>query len=94
MFFDGLTDGIGAGKYLVWSQGSPEIPAKQQKIRVAVLAGPEIAPNSVRLLVNGQPLFRGTETLWQLSPGHYVFEAVGEGKSGTLVRESVEIEVE
>ncbi len=73
---------------------SPEIPAKQQKIRVAVLAGPEIAPNSVRLLVNGQPLFRGTETLWQLSPGHYVFEAVGEDKSGTLVRESVEIEVE
>lgn len=69
------------------------IPREQQQIRVAVQVGPEIDPASVQLLVNGQPLARSAETLWQLSPGEYTFEAVGLRREGGVERARVEIVV-
>ncbi len=73
---------------------SPAIPLDKQKIRVAVQVAAEVDPQSVHLLVNGEPLVRGTETMWQLEPGRYRFEAVGTGRDDQPVRaEEIEIVV-
>ncbi|MFQ5578090.1 MAG: penicillin-binding transpeptidase domain-containing protein, partial [Anaerolineae bacterium] len=72
---------------------SPAIPAADQRVRVAVRLAPDVDPASVHLRINGQLLARGTETLWQLSPGRYLFEAVGVNSRGEVVRTSVEVGV-
>ncbi len=70
------------------------IPHDKQKIRVAVRPADNIHLQQVFLLVNGQPLAEGLETLWQMSPGRYTFEATGQDSTGnTLSAAAVTIEV-
>jgi hypothetical protein len=48
----------------------------------------------ITLLINGQPLAEGPETLWQMAPGVYTFEAVGLDREGKEINSnSVTIEV-
>jgi 1A family penicillin-binding protein len=63
----------------------PNIPADKQKIRVAVRPVDGIALKQVSLFINGQPLADGPETLWQMRPGEYTFEAVGLDVAGNKV---------
>jgi 1A family penicillin-binding protein len=63
----------------------PNIPADKQKIRVSVRPADGLRLSKIRLLVNGQPLVEGPETLWQMSPGRYTFEAVGIDAAGNQV---------
>lgn len=58
------------------------IPADKQKIRVSIRPANGVTVEEVSLLINGHPLARGPETLWQMSPGVYTFEAVGRDASG------------
>jgi len=64
----------------------PNIPAEKQKIRVSVRPADGVDIQRVSLLVNGQPLTDGFETLWQMSPGEYKFEAVGVDMAGNELR--------
>lgn len=62
------------------------IPADKQKIRVSVRPTDGVTVRQVKLLINGQPLAEGWETLWQMSPGTYTFEAVGVDAAGHAVQ--------
>ncbi len=64
---------------------APNIPADKQKIRISVRPADGVAVQQVSLLINGQLLTQGTETLWQMSPGVYLFEAVGVDSAGNEV---------
>ncbi len=64
----------------------PNIPADKQKIRVSVRPTDGISLRQVKLLINGQPLAEGSETLWQMSPGTYTFEAIGVDVAGNKVQ--------
>jgi 1A family penicillin-binding protein len=64
---------------------APNLPADKQKIRVAVRPLDGIRLQQVSLLINGQPLSDGPETLWQMSPGVYTFQAVGLDSMGNEV---------
>ncbi len=64
----------------------PNIPADKQKIRVSVRPADGVNVREIALLVNGQRLADGFETLWQMHPGKYTFEAVGVDHTGNLVR--------
>ncbi len=74
-------------------QLSPTIPAEAQKIRVAVEFSPDILPDSIQLLVNGQLLAQGNSAWWRLSPGKYRFDAVGMDSHGQSVRTGVAVTV-
>ncbi len=65
---------------------SPDIPADKQKIQISVRPAEGQQLEQVRLLVNGQPLADGPETLWQMKPGLYSFEAVGLDQTGQELR--------
>jgi len=72
----------------------PNIPVDKQKIRIAVRPANGLQPRQVTLLINGQPLANGFETLWQMSPGQYRFEAVGVDAAGNrIAAQPVTIEV-
>jgi membrane carboxypeptidase/penicillin-binding protein PbpC len=60
----------------------PNIPLDKQKIRVAVRPVDGVNLRQVSLFVNGQPLAEGWETLWQMTPGDYIFEARGLDAAG------------
>jgi len=60
----------------------PNIPLDKQKIRVAVRPADGVNLKQVSLFVNGQPLAEGWETLWQMRPGDYIFEARGLDAAG------------
>ncbi len=64
----------------------PTIPANKQKIRVSVRPTDGVTVRQVTLLINGQPLAQGWETLWQMSPGTYTFEAAGLDVAGNKVQ--------
>ncbi len=64
----------------------PSIPADKQKIRVSVRPVDGVNVRQIALLVNGQRLADGFETLWQMRPGEYTFEAVGVDHAGNEVR--------
>jgi hypothetical protein len=64
----------------------PNIPADKQKIRVSVRPTDGVSVRQVKLLINGQLLAEGTETLWQMSLGTYTFEAVGVDAAGNKVQ--------
>ena len=73
---------------------SPTIPADKQKIRVSVRPVDGVTVEQVSLLINGQLLAEGSETLWQMTPGVYTFEAVGIDREGNEINaNSVTIEV-
>ena len=74
-------------------QLSPAIPAEAQKVRVAVEIATDVRAESVRLLVNGQPLTRGSSAWWRLSPGEWRFEAVGMDSRGQSVRAGITVRV-
>jgi len=61
---------------------SPKIPRDKQKIRVAVRPADGVRVARVELRVNGAPLAAGPQTLWQMSPGEFTFEAVGVDPAG------------
>jgi 1A family penicillin-binding protein len=65
---------------------APNIPLEKQKIRVSIRPTDGVSLRQVRLLINGRPLAEGSETLWQMSPGTYTFEAVGVDVAGNEVR--------
>jgi membrane carboxypeptidase/penicillin-binding protein PbpC len=72
----------------------PNIPADKQKILVSVRPAEGVQLQQVALLINGRPLADGPETLWQMSPGVYTFEAVGIDAAGNKVRaDGVTVEV-
>ena len=72
----------------------PNIPADKQKVRVSVRPADGLQLAEIRLLINGQPLAEGPETLWQMAPGRYTFEAVGIDAKGNETRGgTVSIEV-
>jgi 1A family penicillin-binding protein len=64
----------------------PHIPAEKQKIRVSVRPTDGVSLRQVKLLINGQTLAKGSEILWQMSPGTYTFEAVGVDAAGNELR--------
>lgn len=61
------------------------IPADKQKVRVSIRPANGVTVAEVSLLVNGQPLARGAEALWQMAPGLYTFEAVGRDADGNSI---------
>ncbi len=63
----------------------PNIPADKQKIKVTVRPIDDTMVSHILLRVNGQSLAEGTETLWQMSPGEYTFDAVGIDQTGNRV---------
>ncbi|MCB0226046.1 MAG: hypothetical protein KDI02_20325, partial [Anaerolineae bacterium] len=63
----------------------PNIPLDKQKIRIQVRPVNGVTVSDVALLINGQPLAPGYETLWQMEPGRYTFEAVGVDPAGNEV---------
>jgi 1A family penicillin-binding protein len=65
---------------------TPNIPADKQKIRVSVRPADGVEVRQVTLLVNGRPLADGPETLWQMTPGSYTFEAIGRDAAGREIR--------
>ncbi|MEW5959498.1 MAG: PBP1A family penicillin-binding protein [Chloroflexota bacterium] len=65
---------------------APNIPADKQKIRISVRPAEGVTVRQVTLLVNGRPLVDGPETLWQMTPGAYTFEAVGRDAAGREIR--------
>ena len=72
----------------------PSIPADKQKIRVSVRPADGVDVRQVTLLVNGQRLADDFETLWQMHPGEYTFEAIGVDQVGNEVRSaSVTVQV-
>jgi membrane carboxypeptidase/penicillin-binding protein PbpC len=72
----------------------PYIPADKQQIRVSVRPTDGVQARQVRLLVNGQPLATGWQTLWPMTPGRFTFEAVGVDAQGNEIRSNqVSIEV-
>jgi hypothetical protein len=64
----------------------PNIPADKQKIRVSIRPTDGVSPGQVKLLINGQLLAEGSETLWQMSPGTYTFEALGIDAAGNELK--------
>jgi len=73
---------------------SPNIPVDKQKVRVSVRPADGVQANRVVLLIDGQPLSQGTESLWQMAPGRHTFEAVGTDQAGNEIRaNAVTIEV-
>jgi hypothetical protein len=73
---------------------APHLPTDKQKIRIAVRPEGGLTFQWVGLLVNGEPLAEGAETLWQMVPGTYTFDAVGTDAAGNGVRaKAVTIEV-
>jgi hypothetical protein len=64
---------------------APNIPADKQKIRISVRPVDGVAVQQVSLLINGQPLADGPETMWQMTPGEYTFEAIGRDPAGNKV---------
>jgi len=72
----------------------PNIPLDKQKIRVSVRPVDGVKLQEVKLRINGQPLSEGAETLWQMSPGVYTFDAIGLDSAGNEVSaKQVTIEV-
>ncbi|MBN1218150.1 MAG: PBP1A family penicillin-binding protein [Anaerolineae bacterium] len=65
---------------------SPGIPLDKQKIRVSVRPADGVQVQQVSLLVNGRFLAEGLETLWQMLPGEYTFEAIGVDSTGNEIR--------
>jgi hypothetical protein len=63
----------------------PDIPADKQKIRVSVRPANGVNAERIALLINGQPLGEGAETLWQMAPGDYTFEAIGLDAAGNQI---------
>jgi 1A family penicillin-binding protein len=63
----------------------PNIPVDKQQIPVIVRPVNGVIPRQVQLRVNGQVLADGTETLWQMSPGTYTFEASGTDSNGNPI---------
>ncbi|MBE7472244.1 MAG: PBP1A family penicillin-binding protein [Anaerolineales bacterium] len=63
----------------------PNIPVEKQKIRVSIRPTDGVSLRQVKLFINGQPLAESSETLWQMSPGTYTFEAVGVDAAGNEV---------
>jgi hypothetical protein len=45
-----------------------------------------VSPGQVKLLINGQLLAEGSETLWQMSLGTYTFEALGIDAAGNELK--------
>lgn len=64
----------------------PHIPTDKQKIQIRVRPADGVSVAGVVLRVNGQPLAEGRETLWQMAPGVYTFEAVGRDPAGNELR--------
>jgi membrane carboxypeptidase/penicillin-binding protein PbpC len=64
----------------------PNIPADKQKVRVNVRPADGVMVQRVSLLVNGQPLAEGFETLWQMKPGIFTFEAAGLDQKGNALK--------
>jgi membrane peptidoglycan carboxypeptidase len=64
----------------------PNIPADKQKIRVSIRPTDGVSPGQVKLLINGQLLAEGSETLWQMSLGTYTFEALGIDAAGNELK--------
>lgn len=64
----------------------PNIPADKQKIEIRVRPANGVSLQEVTLLVNGELLAEGPQTLWQLQPGDYIFEAVGVDATGEAIR--------
>ncbi len=72
----------------------PHIPADKQQIRVSVRPADGVDLHAVTLLLDGQPLTPGPETLWPMEPGRHTFEAVGQDQAGNrLTSAPVTIEV-
>lgn len=72
----------------------PNIPFDKQKLRVKVRPANGVTVSDVSMLINGQPLTAGFETLWQMTPGRYTFEAIGLDSAGNeIVAAPVSIEV-
>ncbi|MBN1992247.1 MAG: PBP1A family penicillin-binding protein [Anaerolineae bacterium] len=65
---------------------SPDIPIEKQKIQVSVRPAEGVEVAGVSLLVNGQLLAQEAETMWQMKPGVYTFEAVGVDKNGNEIK--------
>jgi len=65
---------------------APNIPLEKQKIRVSIRPTDGVLLRHVKLLINGRPLAESSETLWQMSPGTYIFEAIGLDAAGNEVR--------
>ncbi len=65
---------------------APHLPVDKQKIRVSVRPAEGVMVGRVALLVNGRPLADGPETLWQMAPGTYIFEAAGLDSAGRPIR--------
>jgi len=63
----------------------PNIPPEKQKIKVSVRPANGVRVRESSLRINGRPLANGPETLWQMSPGTYTFEAAGIDASGNQV---------
>ncbi len=72
---------------------APNIPLDKQKIKVSARPANGVQIGEVRLLLNGQLLTEGWETLWQMSPGRHTFEAVGLDEAGNPVSSRVTVEV-
>ncbi len=60
----------------------PNIPADKQKIKISVHPANGVNIKQISLFVNGQLLAETSQTLWQLTPGDYTFEAVGLDNTG------------
>jgi hypothetical protein len=70
------------------------IPLEKQQIRISVRPTDGVAVEQVVLLVNGQPLAEGWETLWPMQPGRHTFTAQGFDRNNQPVRANqVTIEV-
>jgi membrane carboxypeptidase/penicillin-binding protein PbpC len=63
----------------------PNIPVDKQKIRISVRPANGLQVREVSLRINGQLLAGGPETLWQMSPGEYFFDAVALDAAGNRI---------
>ncbi len=64
----------------------PNIPADKQKITIKVRPANGVNVKQISLWVNGKLLAETTQTLWQLVPGDYTFEAIGLDNAGHKLR--------
>ncbi|MDX1520424.1 MAG: penicillin-binding transpeptidase domain-containing protein, partial [Anaerolineae bacterium] len=72
----------------------PNIPADKQQIRINLRPADGVEAEQVVLLVNGQPLVEGWQTLWPMQPGIFTFEARGLDRAGRpITAQAVTIEV-
>ncbi|MEM7347778.1 MAG: hypothetical protein AAF485_26390, partial [Chloroflexota bacterium] len=73
---------------------APDIPADKQKVRISLRPADGVFVDQITLLVNGQPLANDWDILWQMTPGEYIFEAVGVDRDGQeLLAEAVKVTV-